>query len=435
MTELLDLLVEDAHQLLLMMGLLVLSAGFSGSETALFSLNTSDINRIRREPGPASRAILALHNQLGDFLMTILFCNMIVNILFFATSTVLIGDLTEIAAQHYGPGSIPFVSFGLGVASLLLVITFGEVTPKSVATVSRVSFCRIVAVPLLLLHRGLWWVRAFLGSLVRAFEALIGIRRSRDALNPEELSLLIEASRADGIISAEEHDLISEVLELPEVRVRELMTPRVDAIAVTPDDSIDAILNVARTSGHSKLPVRDPETDEYVAWVDAREAFVHSDGESGAGLFRQPAYVSELDRTDQVLVRFRQEHLRFAIVVDERGASEGILTLTDLLGSIFSGIGEEDEMPQDPIEQVGENTYLLAGDVSVREWSDLFGIGADLPSVATVGGLVTTLLGRTPHEGDSVRLGNLRLEVVNAAQRRILRIRLTLDPASGEETA
>lgn len=433
MNSLYDIIADDYPQILLMGGLLVLSATFSGSETALFSLKASDLNRLRRTPGPSTNAVLALHASLGDFLMTVLFCNMVVNILFFACSTVLIGDLTAYYSKKLGEGYTHLISIGLGIASLLLVITFGEVTPKSVASISRVVFCRIVALPMLTIHRGLWWVRAVLGRIVILLESTLGLGSTHNALNPEELKLLIEASRADGIISADEHDLITEVLELPDVRVRELMTPRVDVVSVPTGASAEDMLHIARNSGHSKLPVRDTRTDEYIGWIDARGVFIREDASVSERDRLPPVYVSELDRADQVLVRFRKERLRLAIVVDERGGSEGILTLNDLVGVIFGGLGDEDELPAEPVREVGENAYLLSGDVSVREWRTLFGFGSDLPSVATVGGLVSALLGRMPRVGDRVRLGNLSMEVTRTARRRVIEIRLTLEMNTGED--
>jgi len=420
-----DTLLQGYEHLLAMAVLLGLSGMFSGSETALFSLKPADLNQIRRTGGSVSHAILTLHGDLKGFLMTVLFCNLVVNILFFATSTTV---ATRLAAAHGPSASVLF-----GIASLLLVITFGEVTPKSVATLAPPVFCRLTALQMLALHRLLWTVRMALDRFVVMVERMANIVPATPEVKAEELRLLVELSRADGIISSSEHELMDRILELPEVRMSEIMTPRPDMITIAADATVDVALSLARAHGHSKIPVRDVETDEVSGWVDARALFVA--GASGPiAAHVQPApFVSELDRADQVLVRLRQEKTRIALVVDERGSTAGLVTLWDVLAEIFGEIGDEDEQPVEPIREAGENAFLLTGSLSVREWRHLFGVGIPLPNTATLGGLITALLGRTARAGDVVHLGNLRLEVLKVQRRRVAEIHLQLLPAAGRE--
>lgn len=415
-------------QLLLMLFLLILSGCFSGSETAIFSLSAADLNQIRKQNSWTGQRLLQLHAELGDFLMTVLFCNMMVNILFFATST----TVGAAIADKYGhQWMVPF-----GLLCLLLVITFGEVTPKTLATTAAPFFARMASVPMLTLHRGLWWVRSVLGRFVLLAERIAGVQPKSSNVDPEELRLLISMSRTDGIISTDEHALIAEVLELPSVRVRDVMTHRVDVISARENESAATILLRARETGHSKMPVRCADSDEYIGWLDARD-LLHREGEFDIrSVMRRTAYLSELDRLDQALEHFRQSGDRLMVVVDERGAGEGILTMTNIMSQIFGHIAHEDSHPaDDPISQDGENCYRLDGGLSIREWRSHFGIAEDLPSVATLGGLVTALLGRTPHLGDTVHLRNLSFEITRMSGRRILEVCLTLlpPPATGED--
>lgn len=418
-----NILLDNSVPFLIMAGLLCLSAFFSGSETALFSLKIVDLNQMRRRGDTASRAVLTLHEDRADFLMTVLFCNMGVNILFFAFSATIAAELLD----ERGHG----VSFAFSLITLLVVITLGEVTPKSVATISRTFFARIVALPMLLLHRLLTPVRIGLGSLVRLLERMLGVRVGRTTVHAQELKMLMELSRKEGLLSAREHEFIREILDLPEVRVREMMTPRVDVVAVDAGADAAYVLARAREQGHSKLPVRDPTKDELVAWIDAREIFVNEATGPITPFVRDPLFVSELDRADQVLTTMRERRVPLAIVVDERGATAGILTLTDLLAEIFGEIGDEDAPVDEPIVEEAENVYRLAGNLSVREWRDLFGVAHPLPRTATMGGLVTALLGRPPHEGDTVALGNLRMEVLRVRKRRVVSLRLVLIDKNG----
>lgn len=421
------LLQRDFTQILLMGALLVLSGGFSGSETALFSLKAADLNRFRRQGGAVARAIEALHADLGEFLMTVLFCNMVVNILFFATSTVIAADI----ARAFGPEwAVPF-----GLGCLVLVILLGEVTPKTVAAAAAPFFSRLAALPMFALHRAFRWVRVLLGGVVRGLERAAGITPVSATVSPGELRLLVRMSRADGVISSDEHGLIGEVLELPDIRVREMMTPRVDAVTILDNATVGELLQTARDRGHSKLPVRNAATDEFTGWIDAREAFLRAASETDpiAPFARAPLFVSELDRADQVLARMQAERCRLAIVVDERGATEGLLTPADVAAEIIGEIGDEDAPPEEAVREDGENAYLVSGGVSVRDWRNLFGVAMPLPRAATLGGLATALLGRPPRRGDAVNLGNVRMEVCATAKRRVRSLRVTLAPESETE--
>lgn len=422
---LLDVFQANLQQILVMGVLLVLSSLFSGTETALFSLRTGDLNACRRRNSAVDQAILALHGQLSEFLMTVLFCNMIVNILFFASSTVLATDLIN----KLGPAA--GVAFGL--ICLLLVITFGEVTPKSMATFARLQFASIMAIPMYTAHRGLWPVRAILGSVVRWFENVANVREPAPTVKAEELSLLLDMSREEGVISSREQEFINAVIGLPRVRIGEIMTPRVDVVALTIASPTEEALALARRCGRSKIPVRDPERDELIGWVDAREIFSASEPAPLRAYLRPGITLSEFDHADQALDRLLEARERLAIVVDERGATAGILTLSDILSEIVGELGDEHEPPEEPIRAQGTDTYLLDGNVAVREWREAFGIAGELPSVATVAGLVTALLGRMARVGDTVRLGNIEMKVAAVRRRRITEIQLTLLAQQGDD--
>ncbi len=415
---LIEILQKDLQQFLFMLLLLILSGLFSGSETALFSLGVSQLNALRRQRGPVSQAVLALRGELPDFLMTVLFCNMLINILFFAASTVLATDIVE----AYGPAA--GVIFGL--VSLLLVITFGEVTPKTVAAIAQVPFCRVVAIPMYAIHRGLWLVRRGIGSLVSAFERIGNVQPPSPTVLAEEMRLLLESSRAGGVISTDEHVFINAVIELPDIHLNEIMTPRVDVVSIPLGGEAAELLALAREANHSKIPVRDPRTDEYVGWVDAREVFVAAAEGPLKSFIRKPLILSEFDHADQALQTFLATRARLAVVVDERGSTAGILALRDILSEIFGEIVDEDEEGVEPIVAEGDDAYLLDGRVSVREWRTLFGVVRELPRVATVGGLVVALLGRPPRVGDRVRLGNLVMDVREVHRRRVRTVRLLL---------
>jgi putative hemolysin len=415
-------LAANAGKFLLMGGLILLSASFSGSETAIFNLQVPDLNRLRKHRGPAQQAALALAADLPAFLTTILFCNMMVNILFFATSTVIAGNLQ--ATFGSGPAAL------FGLASLLVIIVLSEVTPKSVAAFASLRISILAAIPLYAIHRTLWGLRAVLDRVLLLLERLAGLVHAPRRLAEEELHMLMSLSREEGVISRHEHDLLTEIIELPEIRAQEIMTPRVDLAMIDADAPAGEAVALARRAGHSKILVRDPRADEVVSWADAREIFLAGEAGRVADHAKPPLFVSEFDRADRILHVLRERHQRLAVVVDEYGGTAGIVTVQDVVEEIVGEIGDEDAPPQEPIRRVDDETYLLSGDVSVRDWRPFFGVGAELPNTVTVGGLATALLGRAPREGDIVRFGNVRLEILAVRRRRVETLRLTLVSAA-----
>ncbi|MCX7934504.1 MAG: hemolysin family protein [Planctomycetota bacterium] len=408
----------NLYSLVAMAALLLLSATFSGSEAALFSLRETDLHRIRRLGGLRSRAILALHRMLPQFLTTILLANLVVNVLFFAMGTILGNRL----AENYGQAAA--VVWGLGL--LMTVLTFGEITPKIAATAAKIAVSRLVAVPLWGLCRLCRWLHPFLDAVARVALRMANIKPPPPTVRAEELKLLLQASSAEGTITAQERDFICQVIELPEIRMREIMVPRIDCITVAFDADAKEALRLSRQHGHAKLPVRDPKTDDWLGWVDARELFVAGAEGPVALYLKRAIFVSEFDRADQALRLFQETGARLAIVLDERGAAAGLITLADLLAAIFGDYAAPDEAAEPSVREEGPNTYILSGDLRIAEWRALFGVVRELPQVATLGGLVTALLGRLPRTGDGVCLGNISLEVLAMEHRRVRKIRLTL---------
>lgn len=416
-----DILIHHTPHLLLLGGLLLLSAFFSGSETAFFSLDVAALNRCRRRRSTPDRALLALHRDLGECLVTILLGNLFVNILFFAGSTMV---LAAIHARHGTSAEL-----AAGLASLLLLLCLGEIIPKTLASAVPTPFAKGVAIPLYVLHRILTPLRSWVGRFNRFMERVARVDPDLSAFRAEELRLLVRMSRVDGVITDHEHALIQSVMELPEIRAGEIMTPRTAMATTDRDAPPDTMLAIAREAGHAKLPVRDPTADEIIGWVDVREWLDDEAGERLPLHVHPPVFVSEFDHADQLLQHILTTRQRMLFVVDERGATVGLLTIEDVAEEIFGELGDEDAPSDEPVRMIDERTYILSGLVSVREWRTLFGVLRDLPRVATLGGLVTALLGRTARVADTVTLGNLVMTVTRMHKRRVGEIRLTLKDA------
>lgn len=340
---------------------------------------------------------------------------MIVNILFFSVGTVFSSRIID----KFGAGA----GAAFAVISVLIVILLGEVTPKTIANASSYHFSRLFAIPVFLLHRLLLPIRLFLQKILQASERIAGVAVDKE--NPdEELKLLFEMGQSSGIISRSENELLAAVIDLPVIKAGEIMTPRVDLISIREDEPTSRLLEIAKEYGHSKVPVRSKDNDELIGWIDAREAFIEPYKELKE--FILPGLlISEFDNLDQVLDRFLAHNSWLAIVVDERGASAGILVLTDIISELFGEFGDEDAPPAQIVTKDGKDTYIIHGQLSIREWCHIFNINAQFPGVSTVGGLTTALLGRPAKKGDVVDYAGINIEVLKTEKRRIAKLRVS----------
>ncbi|MCC8190104.1 MAG: hemolysin family protein [Planctomycetes bacterium] len=408
--------------------LLVVSATFSGCETSLFSLTAPELNRARRSRLRFDRIIAALHGNLKSLLPTILFCNMAVNILTFALTAGVAASL----GRAYGGGT----AFLFSGASLLVVVFFGEVFPKQLAIASSLLVARLTALPVWLVYRVLDRPMRVLSAVVTGIERAVAFETAdAGVVREEELRLLVKLSRADGVISDGEYELIDGIVGLPEVRVRDIMVPRMDVTPLPPGASPAEIIALARQARHCKLPVLDERQDDLAGWVDAREVYAELGGRENAregsaeSFLKEFRFFSEHDRADQVLERIKNGGGDLFAVVDERGRIIGFFTLQDIMDEVLGHFGENGAPPPTEVRE-RDGRYVVSGRLSVKEWRELFGVAEAIPRSATVGGLVTALLGRVARPGDRVRIGNMDMTVLGTRRNRVTEVALELVPGA-----
>ena len=426
---------EHSLSLVASAALLFLSATFSGCETSLFSLSTPELNRIRASRGRINRIIAQLHSSLKTLLPSILFCNMAVNVLIYA----LAAGIASQVGHAYGTGA----AFVYSLVSLFVVVFFGEVFPKQLAISSSHLVARLTSPLVWFLYRLIARPMRIFNATVTAFERVFDHgRRDSLELREEELRLLVELSKNDGVISAGEYELIDGIVELPDVRMRDIMIPRVDVKPLSPGAGVEEIIETARKSRHCKIPVLDSRLDDLAGWVDARDVFAdrsvaNSDDAAVTDTYlRHFQFFSEHDRADQVLERIKGGGGDLFAVVDERGQIIGFFTLQDIMDEVLGHFGENGAAPPNEIRETG-GRYIISGRLSTREWRDLFGVSQSIPRSATVGGLIVSLLGRMARPGDRVALENMEMTVVSTWHNRVTEVALKLiaPPSPGRHSA
>lgn len=421
-----------ALQVMLLLLLILLSGTFSGSETVLFSLTRTQIEHAGRSHNPLWRQVAWLMRHPKKTLRTVLVANTAVNVLLFATSYVLFERLSGRFGTWIQPVS--------GVASILLVVVCGEVVPKVLA----VSFADRVAPFSAAVVRVSGFVA---GPIGRAIDVLLAEpfvrvvmghwhsrRDNEHDLTTVELKTLLEMSRLGGAIRPQEDTFLRAVIDLGQLRVRDVMVPRVEITAFDVNDSPERLRELMRQTRFRKIPVYDGTRDEIVGLVYAKVLFFNPD-KSLRELVSPVRFVPELITCEQLLDHFRSTSSQIAIAVDEHGGVAGLVTLEDVLEKIVGELHDPDEEPEEPeVRPLADGEYDISGQLSVHYWAETFGLPELADRVATLGGLVMARLGRPARVGDVVQLGNVELRVTRVLRRRIDRLHLRLLPvtAGGE---
>ncbi len=411
-------MVAHVPQIILMLVLLAGSAFFSGAETAFFNLSRRQIKLLQESKHRLQKLAAQLLDKPGRLLNCFLFANMTVNVLFYAVASVLtvrIKDQSGLTAAT------------VAVLSFAALVLFGEILPKSVAYANSKSLSTAAAVPAFLclkIFAPLEFVfKIFV--LEPALRLLLGPTRAPKAISVSEFKSLIETTRKQGLISADENKLLTEIIELGFLKVRHVMRPRVDMIACSVTDSADTAKRKMQANHLTKIPVYVGAIDNIVGMVHLRQMLLEDDV-SLDRIVRKVNFVPEQKTVESLLEFFRRSRTDTAVVVDEYGGIAGYVCLEDIAEELFGQIEPASEV--EPIQQTGPLEYRLAGDLAIHDWAEVFDVDLVETRQVTVGGLVTALLGRIPKSGDVAHLRNMKFTVERVRKRRIESLILTFEP-------
>jgi len=411
-----QILIEQIPVLAGMGFLLACSAFFSGSETALFSLTRADRRGMELRPTRSGRLILALLRDPQRLLATVLLGNMLVNIAFYSLSFLVTIKMAKKVSAFAGVVS--------GTVALLLVILFGEVSPKGIAVGHPVRFSHVVAPILYLFYCAALPVSAVLRRVAQTFTRFFSSRLPRlPYVTRQELKMLMHMAEQQGVMDGETRGMLQQVMEIANIRVNEVMTPRVDVVMFNLASSREAFCELVKQTHEDRIPAYDGSMDNIVGVLVAREVFLHPEL-SLRKLLRPVRFVPETQTVESLLRQFRERRDHVAIAVDEYGGTAGLVTMEHLLEEVVGEIRDEFEPEETPVRQLDEDTYLLAGDLNTHEWRQLLGVGFDPPGIETVAGFVISLLDRIPKEGDFVEWRGLRFEIAKMSGRRVIQVRV-----------
>lgn len=406
--------------LLILPVLLLFSAFFSGSETALFSLTRHQRAQFARGDSVVGTTITTLLAETRMLLITLLLGNMTINVLYFAIASMVAIQLT---APHADPDFVPrpTLAAAVTIGALLAIILLGEVLPKLVAARMPANWSRVVALPLMLFHRVIAPIRVISSvAIITPLARLIAPETGTPDLTADELEHLLELSQNHGVIDAGEERLLQQVLEMSQVRVRDLMVPRVDMRAHALDDNPAELVALIRETRLRFIPIYDGDLDTVVGTVASRRVMLSPPRTRADvdALIEPVRFVPDSQRADQLLSELRRTGVTLCIVVDEYGGTEGLVTIEDAVEHMVGDIAGSFEAEVEPqVEHLGEGRYRVGADLPVHDWEAVFGRDAQVEGVATlravstIAGLVMAMLGRVPRVGDTVHIGNVRITV------------------------
>jgi putative hemolysin len=420
-------LLENIWQLLAMAVLLGASAFLSGSETAFFNLSRRQIENLKSSENSIQNLAANLLTTPKILMTSLLFCNMAVNVLYFALSSILCVNVSELGGNIFA-GLIACISFGL-------LLLFGEMLPKSFAFSSSQKFCAFAAPACFVMIK-------VLSPLLRVFDFFIinpGIRlltgppqmsKQSDLVTVARFKSIIESSKSEGLISEEQTHLFSEVIELGMLKVRHVFLPRVDMLSCCVGDFPAEAAEIMNANELTKLAVIDGGVDNIVGLISLRDIILNNE-KTIKDLLKPVEFVPEQKTVESLLEHFRKSKTDMAIVVDEYGQIAGSVSIEDIVEEIVGPLDSQEIA--EPIEMVGPLSYRLAGGLSIHEWAETFGIDPGQTSLSTLGGFTTALLGKIPNPGDFACFKNLKLTVESVEKNRIKTLILSLEGTAEQD--
>lgn len=408
--------------LIAMAVLVVMSAFFSGSETAFSSLNKVKLKAMMREDknNKSIEKTLALAEKYDVVLSTVLIGNNIVNIASTSIATLfftgLLGDNSDLGAT---------VST---VVMTIVVLIFGEVSPKAlakekaekvaIAVTPIINFFTIIFAPLNLFFRGWKYI------LSKIFKT-----SSVSTVTEEELKTYVDEAHTGGEIDENESELIRSSIEFDDIAVADILVPRVDVEAVDKYAPLDEIERVFNSTNFSRLPVYIDDIDNIVGVIHQRdfESARRRNLKSLRTVIKPVPMVSPDTKISKLLRILQKNKTHLAVVIDEFGGTEGIVTLEDILEELVGEIWDEHDEVEIDIEQVGKNEYIVQGGMSIDEFYKFFDIYKEEKDISTVNGWVMMNTDKIPEVGDSFKYENLTAEVVKVDGKRAEEIKITVE--------
>ena len=402
--------MDPALQIAIIVFCIIMSAYFSATETAFSTFNKIRVKNLAEKGNKKASTVIKLSENYDTLISTILIGNNIVNILASSLTTLLFVELLK-------DGSFAQWSSAISTAVLTIVIlTFGEISPKTIAKKVPESFAMFSA-PLINALVYVLFPLTFIFKQLQNLLAKIFKKDEDKGITEEELISIIEEAEEEGDINKEESTLIKSAIEFNELEVSDIFTPRIDITAVSTEATKEEVAAVFTESGYSRLPLYDGDLDNVIGILYYKD-FYTSEFEKLEDIMKPVIYVAKTQKINDLMKELQDKQLHLAVVMDEFGSTAGIVTLEDIVEEIVGEIWDEHDEKVIEIEQLNETEYIVSGKANISKFFDQLEID-DEPDAQTVNGWVTTALGRIPQENDTFESTGLQVKVLKMDGKRV----------------
>ena len=410
---------SDAINIIVLFILVLLSGFFSSAETAIISVNKIRIRSMVEEDVKNAALVAKIIEDSRKFISTVLIGNNVVNISASALATTFVSSLF---------GNV-YIGIGTGILTMIILV-FGEVLPKTIASIHSEELSLAYA-PVLLFLMKIFTPLVFLLNIISGgILKIFGVDPDKitSGITENELLTYVEVSHEEGIIENEEKEMITNVVGFGDSLVKDVMVPRVDMYTISDDINYDELLFAFEKDKYSRLPVYQENVDNIIGIVYLKDvAFYKGDKTEFKieSILRPANFTYEFKKTSELLIEMRNSSLSMCIVLDEYGAAVGLITLEDLLEEIVGEIRDEyDGDEVDDIVQLDQDEYMVMGSTRLDDFNEFFGTEYESDDYDSIAGKLIELFERLPEKGDAITDGPLSFLIEFVDHRRIEKIRV-----------
>lgn len=418
---------SDLTQIIILIILILLSAFFSSAETALTTCNKMRMRTLAEDGNERAKIVLKISDDSGKMLSAILIGNNIVNL---SASSI----ATTIALKLLG-------SVGAGIATgviTLLILIFGEISPKTLATLYAdkiaLTYAKVISAMIKILTPLIFLINKL--AMVFLFLLRVDPSKAMNTMTEDELRTIVDVSHENGVIEKEEKLMIHNVFDFGDAQAKEVMVPRIDMTFANVNSTYDELIEIFKIDKFTRLPVYEETTDNVIGIINMKDLLFTTDRSSFSirSILRKPYYTYEHKNTSELLIEMRQSSINIAIVLDEYGATAGLITLEDLLEEIVGEIRDEYDMDEeDPIQKLSENEYLVQGSMNLEDLSEFLQVDMRSEDYDSIGGYFIELLDHLPEVGESFTTPeHLYLRVEDMEKNRINKIYMRIPEPENE---
>lgn len=409
--------------------LLVLSAFFSSAETALTTVSRLRVMTLAEEGNKSASVLLKVIDNKEKMLSAILIGNNIVNISVSSLTTILVTNL--------------FGSYAVSIATgllTILVLIFGEITPKTFATLHNekisLKYARIIYAIMWVLTPVIFIINKLAFLVMLLFKSENSAKTSTYTEN--ELKTIVNVSHAEGVIETEEHEMLQNIFEFSDRQAKDVMIPRVDVCMLEVSSTYDEIMKTFRANRYTRIPIYEDSTDNVIGIINIKDLVLYKHGESFSirNYLREPYYTYEYKKLSDLLLEMKKASANITIILDEYGAASGLLTLEDLVEEIVGDIKDEyDYDEEDLLKAVSDTEYIVEAQMNLDDFNDILGTKLVSDEYDSVGGFIIEHLDRMAHTGDMVETPDISFLVDSTDKNRIEKVHVFLHKDEKKEVS